>query len=106
MTQNETKYGYVITCTEGLIEEGNYVLSADGIANGVISPASAMPMCELPAAVFATREEAEKALSKLSAKPLIDGLGVESAYVRAFDYLYDGVVAGMNGFNIPIMDWT
>ena len=101
LADKEAKYGYVITCTPGLIDEGNCVLSSDGIKRGEIEPASFLPIDENPAAVFATRECATSAMLSLSERPAVDGLGIESAYDRAFDYLFDDLVEGMSGFVIP-----
>ena len=110
MNQN-AKFGYVVTSTTGLIEEGFSLLNVESFKTGEIDAASPYPVDESPVAVFATCEAAEKAIDDITPPgkhPAVwAGLDVKSAYEVAIDYLFEAEThKGMDGFSVPCVKST
>lgn len=101
MTTTTAKYGYVITSTPGLLEEGSFALSAEALKKGEIK--RSIPG-ESDAAVFATVAEADAAMLALvpegSTPGSYAGLGVEPTWEACPQALVYGWVEGQNGFEI------
>jgi hypothetical protein len=93
------KYGYCITTTPGLIDDGSYPLSAAALRRGEIKRSNNDP------AIWSTREAAEAAMRGLIPKgkspSVYAGLSVQAAFdLCAVDIAY-GFAEGMDGFSVP-----
>ena len=98
------KFGYVITSTPGLIEDGSFILSADGIRSGEVEAASPYPADEEKIAIYPNRETAEKVMNSLvpdgKTPECFAGLGVQPAYPIAVERIVNGL-ADPVGFELP-----
>jgi hypothetical protein len=101
-TATKTKYGFAIFSTPGLIGDGSFPLSADGVKAGDVRPAMIDGEFWSPAAVWETREAAEAAMLKLvpegSTPGTWAGLSVKQIFAARPEFCYENAIVGMDGF--------
>lgn len=103
MSTTSAKYGYVITTTPGLLEEGSFAVNRKGDRANCVNagdPNSIVP-------VWGTREEAEAAMIDMtpagSTPATWAGLDVDACYDAARLHLAYDMVIGMGEFKVPAL---